>query len=331
MRYASRVLIRPRRNRRHPALRRLVRETQLSADDLVLPLFVQEGEGLTSPIVSLPGHARLSIDRLVEKAGEAAALGIPGVALFPVIDPALKDPRGSACAKPDGLLQRSVRALKAAHPELLVITDVALDPYSSDGHDGVLIGERIDNDETLPILAAMAVSQAEAGADIVAPSDMMDGRVAAIREALDAAGFTEVGIGSYCTKYASAFYAPFREALDSAPRSGDKKTYQMDPANAREALREVALDVSEGADIVMVKPALAYLDIIRVVADEVNLPVAAYNVSGEYAMIEAAAEKGWIDRERIVMETLLGIKRAGADMILTYHALFAAERLAKGR
>ncbi len=327
MRYADRVLIRPRRNRRHPALRRLVRETHLSPDDLVLPLFVQEGEGLASPIESMPGHARLSIDRLVEKAGEAKALGVPGVALFPVIDPAEKDPRASACAKPDGLLQRSVRALKAAHPELLVITDVALDPYSSDGHDGVLIGDRIDNDETLPILAAMAVSQAEAGADVVAPSDMMDGRVLAIREALDAAGFTEVAIGSYCTKYASAFYGPFRDALDSAPRSGDKKTYQMDPANAREALRELMLDESEGADWVMVKPGLVYADIIRLVRDHTALPVAAYHVSGEYAMLRAADERGWLDYDRCLLESLLSLKRAGADVIFTYGALDAARLL----
>ena len=321
------MLIRPRRNRRYPALRRLVRETQLTPDDLVLPLFVQEGEGLASAIPSMPGHARLSIDRLVEKAGEAVALGIPGVALFPVIADAEKDPRGSACAKPDGLVQRSVRALKAAHPELLVITDVALDPYSSDGHDGVLIGDRIDNDETLPILAAMAVAQAEAGADIVAPSDMMDGRVAAIREALDGAGFTEVGIGSYCTKYASAFYGPFRDALDSAPRSGDKKTYQMDPANAREALRELMLDEAEGADWVMVKPGLVYADIIRLVRDHTVLPVAAYHVSGEYAMLRAAAERGWLDYDRCLLESLLSLKRAGADVIFTYGALDAARLL----
>jgi porphobilinogen synthase len=321
------VLIRPRRNRRHPALRRLVRETQLSTDDLVLPLFVQDGDDRVTPIASMPGHARLSIDRLVEKAGEAVALGIPGVALFPVIPDSEKDPRGSACAKPDGLLQRSVRALKSTHPDLLVITDVALDPYSSDGHDGVLIDGRIDNDETLPILAAMAVAQAEAGADIVAPSDMMDGRVGAIREALDGSGFSEVGIGSYCTKYASAFYGPFRDALDSAPRSGDKMTYQMDPANAREALRELMLDESEGADWVMVKPGLVYADIIRLVRDHTALPVAAYHVSGEYAMLRAAAERGWLDYDRCLLESLLSLKRAGADVIFTYGALDAARLL----
>jgi porphobilinogen synthase len=321
------MLIRPRRNRSRPALRRLVRETRLSCDDLVLPLFVQEGDARTTPIAPLPGHARLSIDRLVAVAGEAWALGIPGVALFPVIEETHKDSRGSAATKPDGLLQRAVRALKAAHPDLLVISDVALDPYSSDGHDGVVIDGRIDNDETLPLLAAMAVSQAEAGADLVAPSDMMDGRVAAIREALDEAGYTEVGIGSYCTKYASAFYGPFREALDSAPRSGDKKTYQMDPANAREALRELMLDEAEGADWVMVKPGLVYADVIRLVRDHTALPVAAYHVSGEYAMLRAAAERGWLDYEACLLESLLSLKRAGADVIFTYGALDAARLL----
>jgi porphobilinogen synthase len=321
------VLIRPRRNRSRPALRRLVRETRLSVDDLVLPLFVQEGEDVVTPIASMPGHARLSIDRLVEKAGEAAALGIPGIALFPVLADAEKDPRGSAAAKPDGLLQRCVRAVKSAHPELLAITDVALDPYSSDGHDGVLLDGRIDNDETLPLLAEMAVAQADAGADVVAPSDMMDGRVMAIRSALDAAGHTEVAIGSYCTKYASAFYGPFREALDSAPRAGDKKTYQMDPANAREALRELALDEAEGADWLMVKPGLVYADVIRLVREHTTLPVAAYHVSGEYAMLRAAAERGWLDYEACLLESLLSLKRAGADVIFTYGALDAARLL----
>jgi len=322
------MLIRPRRNRRNPALRRLVRETQLSPDDLVLPLFVQEGEGVATPIDSMPGHARLSIDRLVEKAGEAVALGIPGVALFPVIPDSEKDPRGSACAKPDGLLQRSVRALKAAHPGLLVITDVALDPYSSDGHDGVVIDGRIDNDVSLPILAAMAVSHAEAGADVVAPSDMMDGRVRAIREALDAAGHTQVSILSYCVKYASAFYGPFRDALDSAPKSGDKKTYQMDPANLREVEREVRLDEAEGADILMVKPGLPYADVIQRVRQLTSLPVAVYHVSGEYTMLKVAAERGFLDYERCLMESLLCLRRAGADIIFTYGALDAARLLA---
>jgi porphobilinogen synthase len=321
------VLIRPRRNRSRPALRRLLRETRLSVDDLVLPLFVQAGENAATPIPSMPGHARLSIDRIVEKAGEATALGIPGVALFPVLPDAEKDPRGSAAAKPDGLLQRCVRAVKNAQPDLLVITDVALDPYSSDGHDGVVVDGRIDNDETLPLLAEMAVSQAEAGADFVAPSDMMDGRVLAIREALDAAGHSEVGIGSYCTKYASAFYGPFRDALDSAPRAGDKKTYQMDPANAREAIRELALDESEGADWLMVKPGLVYADVIRLVREHTALPVAAYHVSGEYAMLRAAAERGWLDYDACLLESLLSLKRAGADVIFTYGAQDAARLL----
>ncbi|MEM7408715.1 MAG: porphobilinogen synthase [Myxococcota bacterium] len=320
--------IRPRRNRARPALRRMLRETQLRPDDLVLPLFVQEGENHATPIDSMPGHARLSIDLLVQKAREAASLGVPGVALFPALPDDEKDPRGSASTKPDGLLQRAVRALKNAQPELLVITDVALDPYSSDGHDGVVIGDRIDNDETLPILAAMAVAQADAGADIVAPSDMMDGRVGAIRNALDEAGHSEVAIGSYCTKYASAFYGPFREALDSTPRAGDKKTYQMDPANAREALREIALDEAEGADWLMVKPGLVYADIIRLVSDNTALPVAAYHVSGEYAMLRAAAERGWLDYDACLLESLLSLKRAGADVIFTYGALDAARLLA---
>ena len=277
----------------------------------------------------MPGQARLSIDLLVDRAQEAAALGISGVALFPALPDEKKDPRGSESAKPDGLLQQAIRSLKEAVPSLLIITDVALDPYSSDGHDGVLIDGNIDNDATLPILAAMAVAQAQAGADLVAPSDMMDGRVGCIREALDAAGFTEVGIGSYCTKYASAFYGPFREALDSAPRAGDKATYQMDPANAREALREVELDEAEGADWLMVKPGLVYADIIRLVRDHSALPVAAYHVSGEYAMLHAAAERGWLDYEACLLESLLSLKRAGADVIFSYGALEAARLLAQ--
>jgi porphobilinogen synthase len=305
----------------------MVRETRLSIDDLVWPLFVQEGERQRTPIASLPDQARLSIDLLLEAAREAHAAGIPGVALFPALPEEEKDPRGSASTKPEGLLQRAVRALKSALPDLLVITDVALDPYSSDGHDGVLIDGRIDNDETLPILAAMAVSQAEAGADIVAPSDMMDGRVHAIREALDAAGFSDVAIGSYCAKYASAFYGPFRDALESAPREGDKKTYQMDPANVREALRELALDEAEGADWVMVKPGLVYADVIQLLRANTELPVAAYHVSGEYAMLCAAAEKGWIDYDACLLESLTALKRAGADVIFTYAALDAARLL----
>ena len=319
--------VRPRRNRARPAIRELVRETRLAPSDLVLPLFVQEGEGVETAIASMPDHARLSIDRLVRRSREAFALGVPAVALFPALAEELKDPRGSWATKPDGLLQRAVRRLKQELPELLVITDVALDPYSSDGHDGVVIEGRIDNDETLPLLAAMAVAQAEAGADVVAPSDMMDGRVGAIRDALDRAGFTEVAICSYCCKYASAFYGPFREALDSAPRSGDKKTYQMDPANVREALRELALDEAEGADWVMVKPGLPYLDVVRVVRDHTSLPVAAYHVSGEYAMLRAAAANGWLDYEACLLESLLALRRAGADVVFTYGAIDAARAL----
>jgi len=264
----------------------------------------------------------------VEHAGEALKLGVPAVALFPALPEAQKDPRGSESENSAGLLPRAVRALKQALPELVVITDVALDPYSSDGHDGVLIDGRIDNQQTLPILAAMAVTQARAGADMVAPSDMMDGRVAAIRRALDDDGFYEVAICSYCCKYASAFYGPFREALDSAPRSGDKKTYQLDPANLRECAREIALDEAEGADWLMVKPGLPYLDVIRFMRERTSLPVAAYHVSGEYAMLKAAAEKGWIDYDRCLLETLLSFRRAGADVVFTYAALDAAKLLA---
>ena len=306
----------------------MVRETTLGPQHLILPLFVQAGQNLESPISSMPGCARLSVDRLVEKAREAARLGVRGVALFPALDDSLKDPRGRESQNPEGLLQRAVRELKKNVPELCVFTDVALDPYSSDGHDGVLIDGRIDNDETLPLLAAMAVAQARAGADFVSPSDMMDGRVAAIRIALDEAGFTQVGILSYCVKYASAFYGPFREALDSAPRGGDKKTYQMDPANVREAAREVELDEAEGADMLMVKPATIYADVIRFVREQTALPVAAYHVSGEYAMLKAAAQNGWLDYDQAMLETLLCLRRAGADIIFSYAAIEAAKLLA---
>jgi len=321
---------RPRRNRRTSTLRALVRETSLSASNLVWPMFVQEGDSSETPIASMPGQARLGIKKLVERAREAHELGVSGVALFPALPDELKDPRGAESTNDSGLLQRAVRALKAAAPELLVITDVALDPYSSDGHDGVLIDGVIDNDVTLPILAAMAVAQARAGADVVAPSDMMDGRVGAIRSALDQAGFTDVAICSYCVKYASAFYGPFREALDSAPRSGDKKTYQMDPANQRECLREVRADEAEGADWLMVKPGLPYADVVRFVREHSALPVAVYHVSGEFAMLKAAAERGWINYDRTLLESLMCLRRAGADIIFTYAALEAA-RLLKGR
>jgi len=321
------MLVRPRRNRLTAQIRGLVRETTLAPEHLVLPLFVQEGEGKRTPISSMPGQARLSVDLLVESAARAFALGVSGVALFPALSDSLKDARGSESTNSAGLLQRAVRALKSALPGLLVITDVALDPYSSDGHDGVLIDGRIDNDVTVPILAEMAVAQARAGADLVAPSDMMDGRVGAIRHALDMAGFTQVGICSYCVKYASAFYGPFREALDSAPRGGDKKTYQMDPANVREALREVRLDEAEGADWLMVKPGLPYADVIRHVRELTALPVATYQVSGEYAMLKAAAQNGWLDYNAAIIETLLCLRRAGADIIFTYAAIEAAEFL----
>jgi porphobilinogen synthase len=306
----------------------MTRDTSLSPANLVLPLFLQEGEQRKTPIAAMPGQARLSVDLAVDLAREAFALGVPAVELFPALSDDVKDPRGSESANPSGLMQRAVRTLKDALPELLVCTDVALDPYSSDGHDGVVIDGRIDNDVTLPILAAMAVSHAEAGADIVAPSDMMDGRVKAIREALDAEGHTQVSILSYCVKYASAFYGPFREALDSAPRSGDKKTYQMDPANLREVEREVRLDEAEGADILMVKPGLPYADVIQRVRQLTPLPVAVYHVSGEYTMLKLAAERGYLDYDRCLIESLICLRRAGADIIFTYGALDAARLLA---
>lgn len=309
-------------------MRAMVRDSWLAPAHLVLPLFLQEGETRRSPIVAMPGQARLSVDLAVELAREAFELGIAAVELFPALADDLKDPRGSECTNASGLMQRAIRALKDALPELTVCTDVALDPYSSDGHDGVVIDGRIDNDVTLPILAAMAVSHAEAGADVVAPSDMMDGRVRAIREALDAAGHTQVSILSYCVKYASGFYGPFREALDSAPRSGDKQTYQMDPANLREVEREVRLDEAEGADILMVKPGLPYADVIQRVRQLSSLPVAAYHVSGEYTMLKLAGERGFLDYERCLLESLLCLRRAGADIIFTYGALDAARLLA---
>jgi porphobilinogen synthase len=321
----ARLAIRPRRNRRSEALRTLARETALSPGDLICPLFVTDGA--KAPVPSMPGVFRLPRADAVREAREIFKLGVPAVALFPALPASLKDPLAKESTNPKGLLQRTVRDLKEAVPELCVITDVAMDPYSSDGHDGVVRDGRIVNDDTLPILAAMAVSQAEAGADIVAPSDMMDGRVGVIRAALDERGFTDTGILAYSAKYASAFYGPFREALDSAPKHGDKKTYQMDPANAREAIREVLLDVAEGADVVMVKPALPYLDVVAAVRAAVNVPVAAYHVSGEYAMVKAAGQLGWLDAHAAMRESLLSIRRAGADMILTYAAREVAERL----
>jgi porphobilinogen synthase len=321
------MLQRPRRNRASAAIRSIVAETFLRPANLVYPLFLQEGERTRTPIKSLPGIDRLTIDEAVREAEKAHWLGVSGVALFPAIPDSRKDPLARESYNPNGLLQRAIRAIKSAVPPLLVITDVAMDPYSSDGHDGVWRDGQILNDESLPILARMAVAQAEAGADIVAPSDMMDGRVAAIRNALDAAGHTGTSICSYCVKYASAFYGPFREALDSAPKAGDKKTYQMDPRNAREALREVALDEAEGADWLLVKPGLPYLDIVRAVREATALPVAAYHVSGEFAMLKAAAANGWIDYEACLLESLTALRRAGADAIFTYGALDAAALL----
>ena len=311
---------RPRRNRASQGLRDLVSETALSPRNLVQPLFIIDGKNQTEPVPSMPEIYRLTVDLAVKEARDLAMLGIPAVALFPNIETSKKDSKASESANPDGLLQRCVQEIKAAVPDMVVVTDVAMDPYSSDGHDGYVKDGQIDNDLTLPILADMAVAQARAGADIVAPSDMMDGRVGYIREALDDQGFTGVGIMSYSVKYCSAFYGPFRDALNSAPKAGDKKTYQMDYRNREEALREVHLDIAEGADIVMVKPALSYLDVIRVVREAVDVPVAAYNVSGEYSMIKAAAQRDWIDEDAAVTEMLTSIKRAGTDIIFTYFA-----------
>ncbi len=312
---------RPRHLRRTPALRRMVRENHLTVDDLIYPMFVMEGEGQKVEIVSMPGCYRYSLDLLLTEIAECWNLGICVIALFPVISETKKNDTGTESYNPEGLVQQTVKAIKQNIPEIVVITDVALDPFTSHGHDG-LVDEsgKVLNDPTVEVLVKMAVSQAAAGADMVAPSDMMDGRIGAIRKALDAAGYIDTAILAYSAKYASAYYGPFRDALDSAPKFGDKKTYQMDAANAREALKEVALDIAEGADIVMVKPALAYLDIICQVREATNLPVAAYNVSGEYAMIKAAGKLGWIDEKRIILETLTSIKRAGADLILTYFA-----------
>jgi porphobilinogen synthase len=324
---------RPRRNRRTSAIRRMVRETMLSPADFILPMFFHE-DPLDVAIDSMPGVTRWSIEGLVRAAGEAAALGIPAVVLFPKIGERLKTPDGVECANDEGLVPRAIRAIKQAHPGLCVITDVALDPYNSDGHDGIvksLPNGQMDvlNDETVEILCRQALCHARAGADIVAPSDMMDGRVAAIRSALDGAGHQQVSILSYAAKYASAFYGPFRGALDSAPKAGDKKTYQMDPANVREAVRECLLDAAEGADMLMVKPAGLYLDVIARARAATHLPIAAYQVSGEYLMIQSAAASGWLDERRCALESLTAIKRAGADMILTYYAVKAADWLAE--
>ena len=315
---------RPRRHRRGERLRALVRETRLSPAQLIYPLFVAPGEGLRREIPSLPGCFHLSVDELAREAESVERLGIGGVILFGL--PSAKDPLGSEGYAEDGVVQRGVRAIRAACRELLVVTDVCLCEYTSHGHCGVVEEGEVQNDPTLALLARMAVSHARAGAHVVAPSDMMDGRVGAIRKALDEGGFAMTPILSYAAKYASAFYGPFREAADSAPQFGDRRGYQMDPGNAREALREVALDVAEGADMVMVKPALPYLDVIRAVAETCDRPLAAYNVSGEYAMVKAAAARGWVDEERMMREILTSIRRAGADVILTYHAKDFARR-----
>ena len=322
-------LYRPRRLRESPLLRSMVRETALRVDDFVYPLFAVHGRGVREPIGSMPGQYRLSIDELLKECKDAASMGIPAVLLFGL--PRDKDPRGTEAYAEDGIIQQAVRAVKDTIPDLLVITDVCLCEYTSHGHCGVVEDGRVKNDPTLELIARTAVSHAEAGADMVAPSDMMDGRVAAIREGLDEAGFPETPIMAYSAKYASAFYGPFREAADSTPQFGDRRSYQMDPANAVEAMREVALDVDEGADIVMVKPALPYLDIIARVKGEFGLPVAAYSVSGEYAMLKAAGQLGWLDEERAVLEALTGIRRAGADIIITYFAKDAARLIVQGR
>jgi len=320
---------RPRRNRQNPSIRALVRENGVLVSDLVWPLFVIEGQNVSEEVPSLPGVCRLSIDNLVKECEEAHVLGIQAVLLFPCLSEELKNKKATESANDKGLLQRAIAAIKEKIPTLTVMSDVAMDPYSTDGHDGLVSHGEILNDETLPILAAMAVSQARAGVDIVAPSDMMDGRVAYLRQELDDAGFERVGILSYTAKYASSFYGPFRDVLDSAPKAGDKKTYQMDTANIREALRETRLDIEEGADIVMVKPGLPYLDVLKTVSEMVDIPVAVYNVSGEYAMLKLMAEKGLGNYDDLMMEVLLSFKRAGADMIFTYHAKDAA-RLLRG-
>ncbi|MFH1491648.1 MAG: porphobilinogen synthase [Pseudomonadota bacterium] len=319
------MIVRPRRLRQTPAIREMIRETRLTVKDFIAPLFVKHGRDLKDPIPSLPGQYQFSVDRLVMEVEEIGALGIPAVILFGIPDK--KDAVGSISYSADGIVQRAIAAIKEKLPELLVITDLCLCEYTDHGHCGVIREGRVDNDATLEILARQAVSHAAAGADIIAPSDMMDGRVAAIRKALDEENFQDTAILSYAVKFASAFYGPFREAADSTPQFGDRSGYQMDPANALEALKEAILDMEEGADMIMVKPALAYLDIIRRVREECLLPLATYNVSGEYAMVKAAEKQGWIDGSRVMMEMLLSMKRAGADLILTYFAKDAAQVL----
>lgn len=322
------MVIRPRRLRRTRAIRDMVRETTLSVKDFIAPLFVKPGQDVRDPIPSMPGQFHFSVDAIVKEALELWSLGVPSIILFGLPD--RKDPTGSRSWADDGIVQQAVSAIKSKVPDMVVMTDVCLCEYTDHGHCGVILNGAVDNDATLELLARQAISHARAGADFVAPSDMMDGRVGAIRTALDEAGFMQTGILSYAVKYASAFYGPFRDAADSAPQFGDRAGYQMDPANALEALKEAQLDMDEGADMIMVKPAIPYLDILSRVREICLLPLAAYNVSGEYAMVKAAAERGWIDGERVMMEMLTSIKRAGADLILTYFAKEAAERLRNG-
>ncbi len=317
--------IRPRRNRKNAAIRAMIEETKLGAEHLIYPIFLKDGKNIQEEVASMPGNYRWSLDKLIPEFEKWMELGIRTFDLFPAVDEHLKDQLGSYSYADENFYLHVIRSLKERFPEAVLMSDVALDPYSSDGHDGVVIDGQIVNDVTLPLLAKMAVAQAQAGIDIVGPSDMMDGRVGVIRSALDNNGYTDVSIMSYTAKYASAFYGPFRDALNSAPKSGDKKTYQMNPANKREALIEAALDIQEGADFIMVKPALCYLDIIHLLKEEFNTPITAYNVSGECAMVYAAAKQGWLDYDRTVMEMLLSIRRAGADGILTYFAPHAAK------
>ncbi|MEQ8964605.1 MAG: porphobilinogen synthase [Azospirillaceae bacterium] len=321
---------RPRRNRADAWTRRLVAETRLTPDDLIWPIFVVEGDGVREPVASMPGVDRLSIDLAARAVGEAKGLGIPAIALFPQVDAARRSDDAAEARNPDNLMCRAIRALKDAHPDVGIVADVALDPFTSHGHDGLLRDGRILNDETVEVLIDQALVQAAAGADVIAPSDMMDGRIGAIRAALDGEGHRDTRLMAYSAKYASAFYGPFRDAIGStAALKGDKKTYQMDPANSEEALREVALDLAEGADMVMVKPGLPYLDIVRRVKDAFGVPTFAYNVSGEYAMLRAAADNGWLDWERVLLESLSAFKRAGADGVLTYGAVEAARLLGR--
>ena len=319
---------RPRRNRKNEVIRSFHRETWVAPQHFIYPLFIHDKKD-DEPIGAMPGCSRLGAEGLMKTVEEARSVGVNAVVLFPAVEDSLKTPRGDESHNPDGLIPVTIKRLKDRWPDLVVVTDVALDPYSSDGHDGIVVDGRIVNDETVDVLVKQSLCQARAGADIISPSDMMDGRVAAIRDALDDEGFTEVSILAYTAKYASAFYGPFREALDSAPRGGDKKTYQMDPANVREAIREVESDEDEGADMIMVKPAGPYLDVIRAVRQETTLPVAAYQVSGEYSMLKAASQNGWLDEKKVVLESLQAIRRAGADIILTYYAVQAAKWLAE--